>query len=108
PPPDIPEMIGQSRTDPSFANQLDVEVTGPINISLTQDPRMAFETLAEIAGLNVVFDPDFRGAPVPLVLNNVNIFEALDLLALQARAFWQPLNRNTILVAPDNQTKRRE
>ena len=28
---------------------------------MTQDSRVAFETLAELAGLNVIFDPDFRG-----------------------------------------------
>src|SRR5207244_9476951 len=36
------------------------------------------------------------------------IFEALDILSLQTGSFWKPINKNTILVLPDNQTKRRD
>src|SRR4029079_9310041 len=61
-----------------------------------------------LAGLNVIFDPDFRGARIPIELNKVDIFEALDILALQTRSFWKPINKTTILVSPDNQTKRRD
>ncbi|HSU89360.1 MAG TPA: hypothetical protein VLL56_11010, partial [Terriglobia bacterium] len=43
-----------------------------------------------------------------LELNNVDIYEALDILALQTRSFWKPVNKTTILVSPDNQTKRRD
>ena len=45
---------------------------------------------------------------IPIDLNNVDIFEALDILALQTRSFWKPINKTTILVSPDNQTKRRD
>src|SRR5947207_6107302 len=75
---------------------------------MAQDSKMAFETLAELAGFNVIFDPDFRGARIQIDLNRVDIFEALDILALQTRSFWKPVNRTTILVSPDNQTKRRD
>src|SRR5262249_29263266 len=51
---------------------------------------------------------DFRPARIQLELNNVNIFEALDILSLQTKMFWKPLNKNTILIAPDNQTARRQ
>ncbi|PYR84888.1 MAG: hypothetical protein DMG18_08065 [Acidobacteria bacterium] len=56
----------------------------------------------------MIFDPDFRGARIQIDLNKVDIFEALDILALQTRSFWKPVNRTTILVSPDNQTKRRD
>jgi hypothetical protein len=70
--------------------------------------RAIFERLARSAGLNVIFDPDFRGQRIPLDLSNVDIFEALDIIALQTRTFWKPINKTTILVSPDNQTKRRD
>src|SRR5262249_44535120 len=66
------------------------------------------ETLANLAGLNVIFDTTFRPVRVQLELNGVNIFEALDILSLQTQSFWKPINKNTILVAPDNQTARRQ
>src|SRR5262249_38126024 len=97
-----------TRTNPSVEAQLTPKVTGPIDVHMTQDSRVAFETLAQLAGLNVIFDPDFRGARIPIDLNKVDIYEALDLLALQTRSFWKPVNQTTILVSPDNQTKRRD
>jgi general secretion pathway protein D len=102
------QMRESTRTDPSVQAQLDVKITAPIDVHMTQDSRVAFESLAELAGLNVIFDPDFRGTRIPIDLNKVNIFDALDILALQTRSFWKPINRTTILVSGDNQTKRRD
>src|SRR5215831_3027412 len=98
-----------TRTDPTVQAQLEPRLTSPVDIHMaSQDSRTAFETLAELAGLNVIFDPDFRGTRIPIELNKVDIFEALDILALQTRSFWKPVNKTTILVSPDNQTKRRD
>src|SRR5262245_33363541 len=98
-----------TRTDPTVQAQLEPRITNPVDIHMaSQDSRVAFETLAELAGLNVIFDPDFRGTRIPIELNKVDIFEALDILALQTRSFWKPVNKTTILVSPDNQTKRRD
>jgi general secretion pathway protein D len=97
-----------TRTDPKVQSQLETKITTPIDIHMTQDSRVAFETLAELAGFNVIFDPDFRGTRIPIELNKVDIYEALDILALQTRSFWKPINRSTILVSSDNQQKRRD
>jgi len=105
---ELEQMKQITRTDPSVAAQLEPKVRGPIDIHIMQDSRAAFETLAQLAGLNVIFDPDFRGQRIPIDLSNVDIFEALDILALQTRTFWKPVNKTTILVSPDNQTKRRD
>ncbi len=102
------QLRAATRTDPTVQSQLEPKITGPIDIHMTQDSRVAFETLAELAGFNVIFDPDFRGTRIPIELNKVDIFEALDILALQTRSFWKSVNRATILVSPDNQTKRRD
>ncbi len=103
------QLRSETRTDPSPQAQLEPKNKGPFDtIRMTQDSRMEFETLANLAGLNVIFDPDFRGTRVQLELNNVDIYEALDILALQTRSFWKPVNKSTILVSPDNQTKRRD
>jgi len=97
-----------TRTDPSVRSQLDSKLTTPIDVHMNQDSRAAYESLAELAGLNVIFDPDFRGTRIPVDLNKVDIYEALDILSLQTRNFWKVVNRSTILVSPDNQTKRRD
>src|SRR6266487_1850293 len=102
------QLKEETRTNPTPQSQLEPKTRGPIDVHMTQDSKIAFETLAELAGFNVIFDPDFRGARIQIDLNRVDIFEALDILALQTRSFWKPINRTTILVSPDNQTKRRD
>src|SRR6266568_953385 len=102
------QLREETRTNPTPQSQLEPKTRGPIDVHMTQDSKIAFETLAELAGFNVIFDPDFRGARIQIDLNKVDIFEALDILALQTRSFWKPVNRTTILVSPDNQTKRRD
>jgi general secretion pathway protein D len=111
PPPELQfeELRQATQTDPSVQAQLEPKITGPLGaIHMIQDSRMAFETLGQLAGFNVIFDPDFRGTRIPIDLNNVDIYQALDILALQTRSFWKPVNKTTILVSPDNQTKRRD
>ena len=102
------QLKEETRTNPTPQSQLEPKTRGPIDVHMTQDSKVAFETLAELAGFNVIFDPDFRGARIQIDLNKVDIFEALDILALQTRSFWKPVNKTTILVSPDNQTKRRD
>ena len=103
------DLKESTRTDPSVGAQLQPKISGPIDIHMpNQDSRVAFETLAQLAGLNVIFDPDFRATRIPIDLNKVDIYEALDIVALQTRTFWKPVNQTTILVSPDNQTKRRD
>jgi len=106
---DFEQMKEAARTDPSqwLQGQLQPTVSGPISLRMVQDSRVAYETLANLAGINVIFDQDFRPSRTQLELNNVSIFEALDTLSLQTRNFWKPINKNTILVAQDNQTSRR-
>jgi general secretion pathway protein D len=77
-------------------------------LELTNDSKVAYETIAKLAGINVLFDPDYTPRQVPLRLHNVSIPEALDILALQTRTFWRPVTPNTIFVAQDTQAKRRE
>jgi general secretion pathway protein D len=105
---ELEQLKEVTRTDPSVRAQLQPKVVGPIDIHITQDSRAAFETLAQLAGLNVIFDPDFRGQRIPIDLTNTDIYGALDILALQTRTFWKPVTQTTILVSPDNQTKRRD
>ena len=81
---------------------------GPSSFKMDQSSRAAFEALAQTAGLNIIFDRDFRSTPVQFRVDNMEILDALDRLALQTRSFWTAIDSKTILVAPDNPAKRRE
>ena len=80
----------------------------PINLKMTNDARVVFETIAKLAGLSVIFDPDFTSRRISAELPNVTLEQALDDVALQSKAFWKPLSSSVIFVAPDNPQKRRD
>jgi len=83
--------------------------TTPIVLKLTGDLKRAFESIAKISGINVIFDSDLGQkltTQVPVDLNNVTVIEALDLLALQTKTYWAVVNTNTIIVTNDNQQTR--
>jgi general secretion pathway protein D len=80
----------------------------PINLKMTNDARVVFETIAKLAGLSVIFDPDFTSRRIPVDLPNVTLEQALDVVALESKAFWKPLTSSVIFVAPDNPQKRRD
>lgn len=79
-----------------------------INLKMTNDARVVFETVAKLAGLSVIFDPDFTSRRIAADLPNVTLEEALDAVAFESKSFWKPLTNSVIIVAPDNPQKRRD
>src|SRR5262245_26246795 len=89
-------------------SQLQLKTNGPINFDMNQGERATYEALAEVAGINVVIDPDFRDSSSgPFRINNADVLGAFDILSARTHSFVEVLNSNTIIVTPDNQTKRR-
>ncbi|HZT74838.1 MAG TPA: cohesin domain-containing protein [Terriglobales bacterium] len=82
--------------------------TTPITLELTNDSRVAYDTVGKLAGLNVVYDPDYRGSRVVLNLQGVTLREALRILNLESTSFYTVVTPNTIFVANDTQAKRNE
>lgn len=80
----------------------------PINFRATEDARTVFETIGKLAGLSVLFDPDFVSRRISVELPGVTLEQALDAVSLESKAFWKPLTSTVIFVAPDNPQKRRD
>src|SRR5487761_577290 len=80
----------------------------PINLKMTNDARVIFETIGQLAGLSVIFDPSYVSRRITADLPNVTLEQALDAVALESGAFWKPVTSNIILVATDNLQKRRD
>jgi general secretion pathway protein D len=78
------------------------------NLKMTNDSKIVFQTIANLADLTVVFDPEFQGKRIPFEARNLTLQEALDIAALQAKAFWKPLTGNIIFVASGDPAKRKE
>ena len=79
--------------------------TTPINLRMSETSDKIYKVLGKLAGINVLFDSDYKPPKVSIELNDVTPREALDMLALQSRTFWQPVSANTIFVAADNKRK---
>ncbi len=74
-----------------------------------QPPKVLYETVGKLAGINVLFDPTMQpGKNANLDLNNVTLQEALDYTALLTKTYWKPVSANAIFVTEDNVTKRRD
>ncbi|MGA8493073.1 MAG: tetratricopeptide repeat protein, partial [Terriglobales bacterium] len=74
----------------------------PINLKITEDSKVIYETVGKLAGINVLFDPDYTSRRIKIELNNVSLEEALEIIALESKTFWRPVTPNTIFVASDN------
>ena len=80
----------------------------PITVKLTEDSKVIFQTIGQLAGINVLFDPDYTSRRIKVELNGVTLEEALEITALSSKTFWRPVTANTIFVAQDNPAKRKE
>ena len=80
----------------------------PITVKLTDKSDTVYRTIGQLAGINVLFDPDYTPKPIKVELNGVTLEEALEITALESKTFWRPVTLNTIFVAADNPAKRKE
>jgi len=80
----------------------------PITLKLTEDTKVIYETVGKLAGINVLFDPDYTSRRVKIELNGVTLEQALQIIALESKTFWRPVTPNTIFVASDTPAKRKD
>src|SRR3984957_11986518 len=80
----------------------------PITLKLTEKSSVIYETVGKLAGINVLFDPDYTPKQVRIELNGVTLEEALSIISFETKTFWRPITPNTIFVAQDNPAKRKE
>ncbi|HZI94276.1 MAG TPA: cohesin domain-containing protein [Patescibacteria group bacterium] len=68
-----------------------------------------YEAISKASGINFLYDPklDLK-RKTTIELNNVPFEKAMDTLMLTNKHFFKVMDENTILIADDNQQKRRE
>src|SRR6266581_270832 len=81
---------------------------GPINLKMSNDAKIVFDTIGKLAGLTVIYDPDFPARRITVELNNVTMEQALEIVSLETKAFVKPVTENIIFVIPDQPKKRRD
>jgi len=80
----------------------------PMSMKQTEDSKVIYETIGKLAGINVLFDPDYTSRRIKVDLNSVSLEEALQIVAMVSKTFWRPVTPNTIFVATDNPAQRKE
>jgi general secretion pathway protein D len=111
-----PAELGRRESDQRVNSMLEPPELKPMTAVIptlkmnNQPPRILYETVGKLAGANVVFDsqytPPTRNFNVDL--SNASASQAFDYLAMLTHTFWKPISSNTIFVAEDNVTKRRD
>lgn len=80
----------------------------PINLKMSNDAKVVFETVGKLAGVSVVFDPDFPARRISVELANVTLEQALEVVSVEAKAFCEPMTSNILFCVPDQPQKRRD
>ena len=79
-----------------------------ITVRMTNDAKSIIETIAKLAGLTVIFDPDFPARRISVDLTNVTLEQALEVVGVESKAFWAAMTSNIIIFVPDQPQKRRD
>ena len=83
----------------------------PIHLRMNGSAKLLFETVAKVADINVLWDPEYQPqvkTNIPVEFENSTLEEALDYLAVITKSYWKPLSSNTIFITMDNPNKRRD
>jgi general secretion pathway protein D len=80
----------------------------PITLHMVEDSKNIYQAIGKLAGLNVLFDPDYVTKRIPVDLTNVTLSDALRIVGDIAGTFYKPVTSDTIFVAQNNSTKHRD
>jgi general secretion pathway protein D len=82
--------------------------TAPISIKFENTSlQKILETMGRLAGVNVLFDTQYRDKTVSVDLRNETFQNALDRLTFVNRLFYKVLDPNTIIIVDETAAKRR-
>ncbi len=80
-----------------------------INLTIPkQESKVVFETICKLAGINVLFDPEYDEEEISIEIQNATLQDALDYVSLLSKSFWKPISSNAVFVTNDNTNKRRD
>jgi general secretion pathway protein D len=109
--PRMQESPGQAAAQKEIASiagitKLKPVSNDPITIHSVEDSKYIYQAIGKIAGLNVLFDPDYTSKRIPVDLNNVSLSDALRIVGTISGTFYKPVTSNTIFVAANTRQKR--
>ena len=86
--------------------QLQPVSNDPITLHMVEDSKNIYQAIGKLAGINVIFDPEYTSKRVQVDLTSVPLFDALRIVETLSGTFWKPVTQNTIFVAQNTRNKR--
>ena len=78
----------------------------PVTLHIVGDSKDIYQAIGKLAGLNVIFDPEYTSKRIPVDLTSVPLYDALRIVETLSGTFWKPVTSNTIFVAQNTRNKR--
>jgi general secretion pathway protein D len=109
PPPTLDTLRERTRERALPGLELGPEAREPLGLSFRNaNLREAYLALGRVAGINFVFDQEFRDQPVSLDLKDTPFEQALVALSTVGHTFHRVVDAKVVSVIPDTPSKRRE
>jgi general secretion pathway protein D len=106
---ELESLIERSRGLPPPGLDLPADAKLPDSLVFSSaSSRNVFRSMAQFAGLNIVFDPAFRDETINADLRKMTLADALTSVTASTRTFYRVSAQRTITIIPDTPAKRRE
>ena len=106
---ELQTLIDRTRDLPPPGLDLPANIKMPAALTFREaSSRDVFATIARFGNIGVVFDTQFRDAPVSVDLRNASLEDALATVTAATRTFFRVTAPQTIVIVPDSPAKRRE
>jgi general secretion pathway protein D len=86
--------------------QLKLTSSDLLTLQLSQQSDNVYRAVGKIAGINVLFDPQYTPKHIDVDLRDVTVYEALRIISDVSGSFWKPVTHDTIFVAENTRAKR--
>jgi general secretion pathway protein D len=111
PPPPTEQVARQTQTLKELGTmagpvELKPVSNEPITLHMVEDVKVIYQAIGKLAGINVLFDPDYTSKRIPIDLTNVTLADALRIVGTVSNTFYKAATSNTIFVAQNTLTKR--
>ena len=107
--------VAVTPTAESLLSKMMEEVEGPVDLEPFSDTPLTlrmtttadnvYKTIGKLAGINVLFDLDYKPQRINIELDDVPLREALRMVAMQSKTFWRPISTKAIFVAAEGRRK---
>ena len=106
---ELQTLIDRTRDLPPPGLDLPANVRMPASLTFREaGSRDVFATIARFGNIGVVFDTQFKDAPISVDLRNASLDDALTTVTAATRTFFRVTAPQTIVIVPDTPAKRRE